>query len=152
VGRSIAALVVCLSLVGCGDNGGGMTLGPVDDAVSLYTSAAQPFVVEIARCIAFTTTGRDVSAERCVHAALTEFEALRADATVSTEAALATADGGCRARLNVVKARIGAVARATHTSASYKGHDRRRESSLRMALGSTTGLLDDAVAAAHGAC
>ena len=152
MGRLVVAFVACLSLVGCNDSGGGVTLDDVDNAVSLYTSAAQPFVVEIARCFDFTATGRDVSAQRCVHAAMTEFEALKTEAFVSVEVALATASGGCRARLARVRARIGSVARATHASASFGGDDRRRESSLRRALRHDNRLLDATVAPAQDAC
>jgi hypothetical protein len=83
---------------------------------------------------------------------MTEFEALRTEALVSVEAALATAEGGCRERLTLVRARIESVARATHASTSFTGDDRRRESSLHRALGRSARLLDDTVAAAHDAC
>jgi hypothetical protein len=141
-----------LSLVSCGDSGAGVSLDDVDNAVSLYTSDAQPFVLQIAHCFNLVAKGHDASAQRCVHASVTEFETLRTQAVGNVDEALATAEGGCRVRLSLVRARIGSVARATHASASVTDDDRRRESSPHRALGRNTRQLDDTVATARDAC
>jgi hypothetical protein len=152
VRRSVVAFVACLSLASCGDRGEGVSLDDVDNAVSLYTSDAQPFVVQIAHCFDLVANGHDASAQRCVHASVTEFETLRTQAVGNVDEALATAEGECRVHLTEVKARIGAVARGTHAYASFAGDDRRRESSLYRTLGRSTRLLHDTVAAAQDAC
>ena len=148
----VVAFVACFALVSCGDSGGGVTLDDVDSAVSLYTSDAQPFVRQIAHCFELVAKGHDSSAQRCVHAAVTEFQMLRTEAVGNVDEALATAEGECRVHLSEVRARIGTVARATHASASFAGNDRRRESSLDEALRRTTRLLHETVAAAHDTC
>ena len=148
----MVALVSCVSLVSCGDSGPSVSLDDVDTATSLYASDAQPFVRQIAHCFHLVAKGHDASAQRCVHAAVTEFQMLRTEAVGNVDEALATAEGECRVHLTEVRARIGSVARATHAYAAFAGKDRRRESSLKRSLGRTTRLLDATVATAHEAC